>query len=169
MSVLRNITRTWRKPTVVIRELFAHGQREDRAVAYLMAACLLIFIAQWPRLARKSAGFELSEGAQAPEFTQLVAYEFMAWLMIWPLFFYIIAGVTHLIAKLFGGKGTHYGARLALFWALLATSPVLLLHGLTAGFIGPGAQTNLVGVIWLIGFGVIWLMSLLTMERADAD
>ena len=151
-----------------MRDLLAMGQREDRAIAYLMVACLLIFVAQWPRLSRKAAGFDLAPGAETPEMTQLVAYEFLAWLMVWPLLFYAIAGVSHLVAKVFGGKGTHYSARIALFWTLLATTPVLLLHGMTAGFIGPGPQTNLIGAVWLIAFVVIWFLSLRTAEQSNA-
>jgi hypothetical protein len=30
------------------------GRREDRALAMLIAACLVIFVAQWPRLSREA-------------------------------------------------------------------------------------------------------------------
>jgi hypothetical protein len=164
MAVTNDIVRTWRRPRVVIRELLSQGPREDRAIAYLMISCFLIFVAQWPRLSRKAAGFELPAGADVPELDRLLAYEFMAWLMIWPLFLYIIAALTHLVAKAVGGKGTGYGARLALFWAMLSTAPLLLLHGLMAGFAGPGPQTNLIGGLWLVVFGWIWIQSLREAE-----
>lgn len=164
MAVTNDIVRTWRKPRQVMRDLLDQGRREDRAIAYLMISCFLIFIAQWPRLSRKAAGFELPAGADVPELDRLMAYEFMAWLMIWPLFLYIFAGLTHLVAKALGGKGDWFGARLALFWSMLATVPLLLLHGLTAGFAGPGPQTNLVGAIWLIAFIVIWVQTLREAE-----
>ena len=56
MAVTTDIMRTWRGPRTVMRDLLNHGQREDRALAYLMAACIMIFIAQWPRLSRIAAG-----------------------------------------------------------------------------------------------------------------
>ena len=155
MAVTTDIVRTWRGPRKVIRELLSHGKREDRAIAYLMAACFLIFVAQWPRLSRRAAGFEVDAGAEAPELTQLMAYEFMSWIMIWPLLMYVIAAVIHVIFRAFGGQGTFYSARIALFWSLLATTPILLLYGLMAGFLGPGPGANLVGAIWLIAFGII--------------
>ena len=34
-----------------------------------------------------------------------------------------------------GGQGSAYGARLAVFWALLSSAPLVLLNGLVAGFI----------------------------------
>jgi hypothetical protein len=164
MPLTTDIVRTWRTPRRVIRDILDQGRREDRAIAFLLIACFLIFIAQWPRLSRVAAGFDLPAREDAPELTQLMAYEFMGWVMIWPLLFYVIAAISHLIAKLMGGKGDWYGARIALFWSLLATVPLLLLHGLTAGFLGPGAQTNLVGAIWVIAFGVIWGQSLREAE-----
>jgi hypothetical protein len=164
MPVTNDIVRTWRAPRAVMRSLLDQGRREDRAIAYLMIACLLIFVAQWPRLSRLAAGFDLAPGAEVPELDRLMAYEFMAWLMIWPLFLYFLGGLSHLVARLFGGQGTMYGARIALFWSLLATSPALLLHGMVAGFIGPGVQTDLVGGIWAIAFVIIWMKSLREAE-----
>lgn len=155
MAVTADIMRTWRGPRAVMRELLDQGQREDRALAYLMAACIIIFIAQWPRLSRLAAGFD-GNGAEAPELSQLIAYEFLGWLMVWPLMFYALAAVAHVVAKIFRGQGDWYSARLALFWALLATTPMALLYGLMAGFLGPVAGSNLVGVLWLLSFVVIW-------------
>ena len=155
MAVTSDIMRTWRGPRAVMRDLLDQGQREDRALAYLMAACIVIFIAQWPRLSRLAAGFD-GTGAEAPELSRLIAYEFLGWLMVWPLMFYVIAAVVHVAAKVFGGQGDWYSARLALFWALLATTPMALLYGLMAGFLGPVAGANLVGALWLLSFIVIW-------------
>ncbi len=160
MSVTSDMLRTWRRPREVMRDLMAHGAREDRALAYLMAACVVVFIAQWPRLSRMSAGFDLAPEADVPELSQLMAYEMLGWLMVWPLLFYGIAAVSHLVAKILGGQGTWYTARLALFWSLLATTPAALLYGLTAGLIGPSTQTHLVGAVWIAAFVVIWVQTL---------
>lgn len=164
MPVTTDIIRTWRRPRAVIRDLLDQGRREDRAIAYLMISCFLIFVAQWPRLSRKAAGFDLPAGAEVPQLDQLMTYEFFAWLMVWPLFLYILAALTHVVARALGGKGDWYGARLALFWSMLATTPVLLFYGLVAGFIGPGTQTNLVGAVWVAAFGIIWIQSLREAE-----
>ena len=169
MAVSTDIVRSWRRPRVVIREILSEGQREDRLIGVVMAACLLIFVAQWPRLARKSQGFELADGAEVPEMSQLVAYEMLSWLIVWPLLLYAIAAITRIIASLFRGKGTQYGARLSLFWALLASAPVLLLHGLTMGFIGPGSAANLVGTLWLGLFMWIWSQGLWVSESGAVD
>lgn len=164
MPVTSDIVRTWRAPRAVVRSILDQGRREDRAVAYLLIACFIIFIAQWPRLSRKAAGFDLAPGAEVPALDQLMAYEFLAWLMVWPLLLYMLAGLTHLVARAFGGKGTMYGARIALFWTMLATTPAILLHGMTRGLIGPGAEANLVGAVWVVAFVVIWVQSLREAE-----
>ena len=54
MSVALDILRTFRAPRAVLRKRIASGAREDRALAILMGACLLIFVAQWPRLSREA-------------------------------------------------------------------------------------------------------------------
>lgn len=152
MAVTQDILRSWRAPRAVMRQHLAQGQREDRALIYLMAGCFVVFIAQWPRLMRLAQGFGLAPGQEPPEMTRLVSYELLAWLIIWPLALYALGAVVHLLAKVFGGRGSFYGARLALFWGLLASTPAALLYGLVAGLIGPGSAAQITGVIWLIGF-----------------
>ena len=161
MAITRNITATYRSPRKVMDRLLAMGQREDRALAYLMAGCLIVFIAQMPRLAREAhiAGDDLN---------MLMGASLMAWLFIAPLVLYLLAALSHLIAKIFKGRGTHYGARLALFWALLASSPLMLFNGLVAGFIGPGLELQLVGLLWLVVFVWFWFGGLITAERAPS-
>lgn len=165
MAVTTDIVRAWRNPRAVMRNHLDAGRREDRALIFVMGACFVIFIAQWPRLSRKAAGFDLVQGAEVPELTQLMAYEFMAWIMVWPLMLYILGSVLHLFARVLGGKGSFYSARLALFWTMLATTPLALLYGLCAGFLGPVASTQLVGVLWLAGFAAIFSASFYEAEQ----
>ncbi|NKX46085.1 YIP1 family protein [Roseicyclus persicicus] len=161
MAVSSDIVATWRRPRQVMRKLLSMGRREDRALAILIAACLLIFVAQWPRLSREA--FMAPEGA-APLDARL-AITFFAMMMVWPILAYALAAVTHILARIAGGRGTWYSARLALFWSLLATSPAWLLHGLVAGFIGPGPAEQVVGALLLLGFLAIWGISLREAER----
>lgn len=161
MSVTRDILRAWRAPRAVMRDHLAVGVREDRALMFLMLGCFIIFVAQLPRLSRIAF-------LQDQDVAQLAAYEFFAWVMVWPLAFYGIAMLSHLAARLIGGQGDLYGARLALFWAILAATPAALLYGLMAGFDGQTAGSLLTGAIWLGGFVWIWLSSLLEAERPGA-
>ncbi|MEO9652889.1 MAG: YIP1 family protein [Roseobacter sp.] len=160
MAVTRNITATYRGPGRVVNALLAADQREDRALAYLMAGCMVVFIAQMPRLARQAH----IEGA---DLNMLMGATLLAWVFIAPLILYCLAGLSHLIAKIFRGQGSFYGARLALFWALLASSPLMLLNGLVAGFIGPGLELQIVGLFWVVFFSWFWMGGLIAAERAE--
>jgi len=166
MAVTVDIVRSWRRPRAVMRDLLAHGPREDRAIAYLLAACLLLFVAQWPRLVRVAEGLESVPGQQSAEMSQLAAYAFFGSVMVLPLVLYLLAAVSHAVARVLGGQGTWYGARLALFWALLASTPLALLYGLVRGLIGPGQQATLTGLVWTATFLVIWIASLAEAEAA---
>jgi hypothetical protein len=158
MPVTSDITATYRGPGRVMRRLLDMGQREDRALAFLMAFCVIVFFAQMPRLAREA---HLS----GQELNVMLGGTLLAWVFLAPLLLYAIAALTHLVALALGGKGNWFGARLALFWSLLATTPILLLHGLVAGFIGPGPGLQAIGLIWLVVFGWFWLSSLRQAER----
>ena len=167
MSISNDVFRAWVRPRAVMRRLLDAGERENRALAILMAGCLLIFVAQWPRLVRLSEGIDLPAGADMQELSQLIAYSLVSWLIVWPLIFYIAAGITRILARVVRGKGTGYGARLAMFWAVLASSPAALLYGLLAGFNGETIGTQAVGAVWLVGFLWIWIQSLRESESGN--
>lgn len=158
MSVTRDIVATYRGPGRVVARLLAMGQREDRALVILMAACTVIFIAQWPRLARQA------HLDPTIELQMLLGATLLAWVMIAPLLIYVLAFVSHMVARVLRGQGSAFGARIALFWALLASSPLILLQGMVAGFIGPGPALTLVGVLWLVVFAWFWLAGLWQAE-----
>ena len=126
--------------------------REDRAFAFLMGGCALTFLAQWPRLARQA----YLDGSELP---RLVTYALLGWLMIWPLLFYFLAWVAHGISHSTGGRGSPYGARLALFWSWLAASPMALLTGVAAGFTGSTLASNAVALVWIAAFAWFWALS----------
>lgn len=159
MSIARDIVATYRGPGRVVARILATGPREDRALAYLMGACALMFIAQLPRLAREAH-------TSGQDLNMLMGASLLGLVFIAPLLFYALGGLSHMLAKVVGGKGSFYTARMALFWALLAASPLILLHGLVAGFIGPGAQLTLVGFIWFVVFLWFWISGLIHAERA---
>ena len=159
MPVTSDIFQSYRRPRTVMRRLLDAGQREDRAIAILFGGCIMFFVASWPRLARQA---ELT----GEDLAQLLAYAAFGTLFILPLLFYGLAALGHILMKPFGGKGDWNGARLALFWSLLATSPLLLLWGLTQGFIGAGLQSAIVGVLWFAVFLIFWSVNLREAERA---
>lgn len=160
MAATRDILASYRNPAAVMRRLMGHGAREDRNLIYLMVACLIFFVAQTPRLARQAF-------IDGTELNMLLGATLLAWLFIAPLIFYVLAGATQLVLKLLGGRPSGAGTRLALFWSLLASSPLVLLHGLTAGFVGPGIELQIVGLVWLCVFLWFWISGLLVCYRSE--
>ena len=149
MSIVVDIAATYRRPRQVVRRIIAAGVREDRALAILMAGCAVVFVAQWPRLAREAhlAGTDLN---------MQLGGALLAWLFIMPLVLYTLAWLSHWLLRASGGKGAPFGTRIALFWALLASAPMMLLWGLVAGFVGPGPGLTAVGALWFGLFLWFW-------------
>lgn len=148
MSVTQDMVATYRRPGQVFTRLSSMGQREDRALFWLIAGCGLTFVGQWPRISREAV-------TTGQDFTEAMTGPLMAWVFFAPLIFYMLAGVLHLIARIVGGKGKSYGARLALFWGFFASVPLLLLYGLTEG-LAPGNGVTVVGGLWVAAF--VWFL-----------
>lgn len=160
MPIVTDIVESYRRPGAVLRRRMGAEQDEGRALALLLAACLLIFISQLPGLDR-AAHLDPSVPLDARMGGALMATFFLL-----PLIAYAVAGLTRLIARAFGGKGTGYGARIALFWSLLAVSPLMLLQGLVRGFLGQGPVLTAAGPVVALAFLALWMTSLIEAERA---
>jgi hypothetical protein len=159
MPVTLDILRAWRDPRGVIRAKLGAGVREDRALAVLMGGLALSFVAQWPVLARQ-AYFAPEIPLEARLTGALMGTVFLG-----PLIAYAVAAFSHLAARLVGGGGTFFAARLALFWAILASGPAILLNGLVQGFLGQGRPALVVGFVVLAGFVYLWINMLIEAER----
>lgn len=158
MSLTGDILRSYRSPGAVALERLAGPVREDRALAVLMGACLLAFVAQWPVHARAA-----HLAPDVPLDARLAGALFGS-LFLWPIVAYAVAGISHMVARLLGGRGSFYGARVALFWAMLAVTPLMLLNGLVRGMIGPGPAETATGVVAGLAFLGIWLAGLRAAE-----
>jgi hypothetical protein len=152
MSITGDVIWAWRAPRALIRSKLAEGVHEGQALALLMGSALLIFLSQWPKHAR-TAHLDPSVPLDARLGGALLACVFLL-----PLIAYALAGCARLIARILGRKGSGFGARLALFWALFAISPLMLLDGLLRGLIGAGGGVAMaifsIGV--LAGFFYLW-------------
>ncbi len=135
------------------------GQREDRALVYLMLACFLIFVAQWPRLSRQAllGPVDAARGAAGRGAVWLGVHDAAAALRIW-------RRSAIWSRALFGGRGTFYGRGWRCsgrFWR----PPRCAVAGLVAGFIGPGPALTLAGVGCCWRFVLFWGASLWEAER----
>ncbi|GAB4271708.1 MAG: YIP1 family protein [Pararhodobacter sp.] len=146
MSVTRDILSSYYRPRSVVARLGGGPRREARALVYLMIACAMFFVAQWPVLSRR-AHFDESIPLEG-----MMAGALFGWIFIAPLAFYGLGGVLTLALKLVRRTIDGGEVRLALFWALLVASPLALLHGLTTGMIGTGPATVLTFVLLVAVF-----------------
>ena len=159
MSVTTDIKASYRGPGRVVTRLLEQGRREGFALNILIFACIVIFIAQAPYQSR-----EAHFNPDVPLMARMYWSAFL-WIFLVPLLLYAFAALVTGLARLAGRPLTGYGIRLSLFWALLASSPVILLLGLIAAFIGPGAGLQLVGLIWLANVLWFWIAGLRAAEE----
>ncbi|HMQ41926.1 MAG TPA: hypothetical protein PKC09_11705 [Paracoccus sp. (in: a-proteobacteria)] len=147
-GVVPRILASWRRPGEVVRGL--RPISEGALLAILMAAMLIFWIAQAPGHARAAV-----ENPDVPLGGRMAGAA-MAVIFIMPLIAYAVAALADLALRLAGWRIAPADGRLALFWALLAVAPAVLLTGLVAGLVGPGAGLNITGALSGLGFLFIW-------------
>ena len=149
----------------------ASDRPEARGFIYLLVGLLIVFLSQIPDLTGTGlAPVEMSErlaGEDGPAPLEArLAITLFVWLFVWPLILYVFGGLTHVLARLAGGKGRGANARLALFWAVLAVSPLFLLRGMAS--VSQSAPMVMVANFAIAaGFFWIWLSGLYEAERGD--
>lgn len=157
MAVVSDIVKSWRSPRAVIAQHLRNRATEPFAFSLLVAFLILAFVALWPNMSR-----EAFLQPDAPLMQRMLATG-LALLASIP-FWYALAALSRIVARLFGGKGGYLGARLALFTALLSVAPLMLIQGVISGFAGPGQFTTGAGVIVLCGFIYLWINMLIAAE-----
>ena len=149
---------SWRRPRVVVRRLLGQARSEPFAFSLLVTGLILLFVSLAPFLAR--------EAYLQPEqpLTQRLLAAGLAISATVPLW-YLLAALSHLVARVLGGRGSFYGARLALFWAVVAASPAQLMFGMVRGMRGGGGTSDGIGLIAAAAFLVLWVIMLHEAER----
>ncbi len=156
-GVLPRVVQSWRSPRRVVRGL---ADMPDSALLIVLFGAMLIFlIAQAPEHARE-AHFDPSVPMGARMGGALLAVMFMM-----PLIAYGVAALVSGLLRMTRWRLEGRHSRLALFWALLAVAPAMLLSGLVAGFVGPGPALTLTRAAAGIGFVVIWGAGISALAR----
>lgn len=157
-GILPRVLQSWWAPRRVVRGLV---DMPDRAlVVVLMAAMLIFLLAQAPGHAR-AAQLDPSVPLDARMGGALMAVMFLM-----PLLAYGVAALVSGLSRLTPWRLDARHSRLALFWALLAVAPAMLLAGLVAGLIGPGPALVICQAVAGIGFLVIWGAGISALARA---
>lgn len=147
-GIVPRIFESWIAPRRVVRGL--QGMPDAALTVVLLGAMLVFLLAQAPLHARQATlDSSISLGAR-------LSGAALAVMFLMPLLAYLIAQLLALASWLTPWRLNSEDSRLALFWALLASSPAMLLAGLTAGLIGPGAALTLTRAVAGAGFLIIW-------------
>ena len=164
MSIALDIVRTYIRPREVqLRQMRAGEGSEGRALATLMGACFLLFVATLPNMSR------LAYLDPSVPFEGRMAGAFFAWLLMMPLVMYAVSIVLVLILKAFGNRTSGHHVRMIVFWALLASAPLWLLAGLAAGFTGESAGTALAGLAAIGAFIIFAIFGLVAARRTSQE
>ena len=161
MSVVSNVLYTYRSPSKAFERMYASPANEATSLGYLMGACFLTYVSQWPHLARQ---------AHLEEFnlqTSLAA-SLLAWLLIAPLLLYTLALVLYFFHKFFKGSKSSAQIRMGLFWSFLAATPIMMLFGLVKGFLGDGTAESIVGFFWFVAFSYFIFCAVLRAKVGGA-
>lgn len=162
MALTQDIIATYKGPGRVVSGFLAQGRNEVRALLFMLIAGVLMFVATAPFQAREA---ELNPDVP---FLARMYWSAFFYIMILPILVYIFAIIIWGLTRIARRKITGYEVRFTLIWALLASTPVMLLMGLTAGFIGPSLQLQAVGFLWLGVFGWFWAAGLLRADGSGA-
>jgi hypothetical protein len=162
MSLTTDMRQSWTGHRGVVRRHLSRGRSEPFVFTFLFVFMILAFVSQYPRAARIAL-----ENPDMPLPAQLLGMAYG--LLIFLPFAYGLAAISHIIARALGARGTWYGARLALFYSLVAASPLMLLQGLVAGLLGLGMESFLVGIFALTAFVVFWALALVEVGKGDDD
>lgn len=155
------ILRAYRDPRRAMAARIAAGGGEPRALAELMAACGLLFLASLPAAGETAGGLTIADALAA-----VVAAHLFGYLFVLPLVAYGLAALVHLAARAFGGRGDWPDARAAVFRAALLGGPIavaLALIGILAG------GQRLPWMSWLGYAGLAFWIWLLAASLAEAE
>jgi hypothetical protein len=159
------IAYAYRDPRGAMGRILAEGPGEARALAWLLLACLLYWLAGVPRTAEEAAGVPVED-----PLTAILAAKLFGLLVLAPLVFYGMAALLHLGARAAGGAGSFAAARAALFWTLLLGAPMALALA-ALGAVEPAVPV-LAAVrptLWLGYAALGWWLWLLAAALAEAE
>jgi hypothetical protein len=156
--------RGWRDPRGAMAAELDRGLSEARALAELMFACGLFFVASLPNAIREARSLAIADPVEGA-----VAAHLFGYLALAPLLAYGFAALVHLVARGFGAERGFGAARAALFRSLLLVAPVAIALAL-AGVAVEVAVPSLAPLLDVLGVATLafWLW-LFAASLAEAE
>jgi hypothetical protein len=156
-GIAPRVLQSWWAPREVVRGLSDMPERVKLVV--LMTAMLIFLIAQGPQNAR------LAQIDPEIPFDARMGGSLLAVMFLMPLLAFGLASLLAGLARLTPWRLAAEDSRLALFWALLAVAPAMLLTGLVSGLIGQGVALTICQFVTGIGFLTIWGAGIAALAR----
>ena len=156
MALTSDIVESWHSPRRVVRRLRGAGRSEPFVFTFLFVFLLMAIVSAAPLLARQAA---LEHGPVAPRLLGAVYGAVIAVPIL-----YSLAALGHLVARLMGGTGSFYDGRLALFWALICTTPAMLVCGLARALTQNTLGVTILGFLTLAVFLIFYSVMLREVE-----
>ena len=125
MSALADIVAFHLRPRFVARKRLTETVSEGQAFCYLILACLLLFFIQLPEML-----CFVANGESHLPFDAVASAQLIGALVFAPLFFYFLSAVAGLAIRVTNRRLAWRDSRVALFWALLASVPSMMVLGL---------------------------------------
>lgn len=160
MRLFVEIFRAWGDFKGSMRRQISSNPREAKLLAFAMLAGLFGFLARVP--------IEMLELENGVDSIPILWSLLVSGLFFAPLFFYLIAGLSGLFLRIFGQKVDYKDMRLAFFWTLLVSAPLMFLTSLTSWPVFAELQTvaTISKAIGFIAFLYIWY-SMVTVVIAN--
>lgn len=134
-GIILGIARFYHDPRGAMRGVLASRPSESKLLVFAMLAATILLVGRITQ--------ELMLGTQGTALSEKISAEVVSLMFFLPLFYYALAALGTMLAKLFRGQGNWWEGRAAFFWAALVSAPILMLSSLAAvsfGSLGPVAS-----------------------------
>ena len=149
-GILSRLMRTWRNPARVMRAQASLS--ESGLMVVLFLAMALTFLAQLP-VHQRMVILDPSIPSEGWAFGTLVG------LILAALLAYGLAALVTLVLR---RRISGHASRVALFWSVLAVSPLVLLAGLGEGYLGAGPAVTVLRYFAFAAFMWFWISGIRT-------
>lgn len=136
-GILLGIARFYHDPRGSIRGVIAGRPSDAKQLLFAMFACAILLLGRIMR--------EIMEGNAGVQLAEKISAEAVSLLFFVPLFYYLLAAIGTILARVFRGQGNWHDGRTAFFWAALVSAPVIILSSLAAT--GAASFGDVAGVV----------------------
>ena len=105
---------------------FEIRKKESQLLPLLYFTCLILLLSQL---------VEVTSQVQQVPYLSVVTAVTVSYLFFLPIFMYITSFILHLVLKLFGATSSNFQIRLAVFWSLVISTPIILFVSVTKIFV----------------------------------